>query len=122
MRTMVIKGFSRKDMWDCRSKKRLKDPIPVGFVMEVEGQIPESYVKYIPNRIFDRRKYPELYLMFGKDHLPTENEMECHIRKNYRNWCKSSTENIQNNRKLILTTALTSAIITALGMMLLGVI
>ena len=122
MRTMVIKGFSRKDMWDCRSKKRLKDPVPVGFVMEVEGQIPESYVKYIPNRIFDRRKYPELYLMFGKDHLPTENELDCHIRKNYHHWKHLLPKEQENNLKLILTTATLSAIITALGMMLLGVI
>ena len=77
----VIKAKSRCDRWDWNTNQNIDDSTPVGFIMKVEGRIPEGYIEYIPNRIFDRRKYPELYNLFGKDHLPNELEMKLFTEK-----------------------------------------
>lgn len=75
----VIKAKKRDDIF--------KNGIPVpddeilGTTKEVIGAIPEGYIKYYPGRIFDKRKYPDLYALFGKDHLPTEHEIEMYERK-----------------------------------------
>ena len=77
----VIKAKIRTDMWDYRNNQPIEDTVPVGFVMDIEGRIPEGYIIYEPNRIFDRRKYPELYSLFGKDHLPNELELKLFTEK-----------------------------------------
>jgi len=82
----VIKATKRNDMWDYVTNKPLPDTTPIGYVMEVEGMIPESWIKYSPNRVFDRRKYPELYALFGKDHLPNELELKCFVQKHFDEW------------------------------------
>jgi len=71
----VIKAKKRYDMYDSFGNQ-LEDKEIIGTSIYVEGQVPESYIKYYPNRIFDRRKYPELYALFGKDHLPSEFELQ----------------------------------------------
>ena len=88
---IVIKATKRYDMWDYKNKKPIEDTIPIGFVMEIDGQIPESFIKYVPGKIFDRRKYPELYEMFGKDHLPTQNELYCYVNKHKEEWYSEKT-------------------------------
>lgn len=82
----VIKAKIREDMWDFNTNKPIKDDIPIGYVMDTDGLIPEGFIKYIPNKIFDKRKYPELFLLFGKEHLPTELEMKCYVQKHFHEW------------------------------------
>lgn len=84
--TTIIKATKRKDMWNYVTNEPLPDTTPIGFVMETEGLIPESWIKYVPNKVFDRRKYPELYLLFGKDHLPNELELKCFVQKHFDEW------------------------------------
>ena len=86
MKITVIKGYKRTDMWDFANNKPLEDTIPVGYVMDVDGRIPESFIKYEPNKIFDRRKCPELYALFGKDHLPNDIELKCFVQKHWEEW------------------------------------
>ena len=76
----VIKAYKRTDRFDNKGNL-IPDNEIVGTSMTVIGRIPESYIKYIPNRIFDRRKYPELYAVFQKDHLPSELELELYEEK-----------------------------------------
>ena len=85
-RITVIKARKRTDMWDYFSNKPIEDKDPIGLVIEVEGAVPESFIKYEPNRIFDKRKYPELYTLFGKEHLPNELELKCFIEKHKNIW------------------------------------
>ena len=82
----VIKATKRKDLWDYRTNKPIQDTEPIGFVLDTFGAVPESYIKWVPNKIFDRRKYPELYAVFGKDHLPNELELKCFVKKHYHEW------------------------------------
>ena len=80
----VIKAKTRTDMWNYKTNQPVEDTIPVGYIMDVDGRIPEGFIEYKPNRIFDRRKYPELFTLFGKDHLPSENEIKLFIVKFYK--------------------------------------
>lgn len=75
----VIKARKRDDVF--KNGIPVEDTEIIGTTKEVFGAVPESYIKYYPGRIFDRRKYPELYKIFGKDHLPTELEIECYEKK-----------------------------------------
>lgn len=75
----VIKACKLNDRYI--GNKIIQDFEPIGLVIDVIGRIPESYIKYEPNRIFDRRKYPELYNLFGKDHLPSEIEIKIFQQK-----------------------------------------
>lgn len=84
----VIKAKIREDMWDYNTNQPIKDTIPIGFVMDTDGMIPEGFIKYVPNKIFDKRKYPELCALFGKDHLPNELEMKCYVQKHFHEWHK----------------------------------
>lgn len=64
-----------------KSTKPITEEI-VGTVKETFGYIPDdSWIEYVPGRIFDRRKYSELYLTFYKDRLPTENEVHIYMLK-----------------------------------------
>ena len=64
-----------------KSTKPFDDDI-VGTVKETYGHIPDdSWIEYVPGRIFDRRKYGELYLTFYKDRLPSENEVRMYMIK-----------------------------------------
>lgn len=64
-----------------KSTKPITEEI-VGTVKETFGTIPDdSWIEYVPGRIFDRRKYSELYLTFYKDRLPTENEVHMYMLK-----------------------------------------
>lgn len=93
-RITVIKAYKRKDLWDYNTNKPLEDDLPVGYVMDTDGAVPESFIKWSPNKIFDRRKYPELYTIFGKDHLPNDLEMKCYVQKHYEEWhSKKDDEN-----------------------------
>ena len=74
-------------MQDYRNNQPIEDTVPVGYVMDVNGRIPEGFILYDPNRIFDRRKYPELYALFQKDHLPSEIELKCFMEK-HSDWYK----------------------------------
>ena len=89
----VIKAKIRTDMWNYKTNEPIEDTTPVGFIMEVEGRIPEGYIIYEPNRIFDRRKYPELYALFGKDHLPSENEIKLFTEK-HSDWYKPKNQSL----------------------------
>ncbi len=75
----VIKAYKLRDRYI--GNKAIQDEEPIGLVIDVEGRIPESYIKYIPNRIFDKRKYIDLYALFGKDHLPNETEIKLYQQK-----------------------------------------
>ena len=77
----VIKAKTRHDMWDYCKNKPIEDTIPVGYIMKVDGRIPEGFIEYLPNKIFDKRKYSELYCLFGKDHLPNELEIKLFTEK-----------------------------------------
>ena len=88
----VIKAKIREDMWDYNTNKPIKDTIPVGYVMDTDGLIPEGFIKYVPNKIFDKRKYPDLYALFGKDHLPNELELKCYVQKHFHEWHKEEKE------------------------------
>lgn len=57
------------------------DNNPIGLLLDINGSIPLGYIEYKPNKIFDRRKYIELYKLFGKDHLPSENEIKLYQQK-----------------------------------------
>lgn len=83
----VIKAKTRTDMWNYKTNQPVEDTIPVGYIMDVDGRIPEGFIEYKPNRIFDRRKYPELFALFGKDHLPSENELKLFTEK-HSDWYK----------------------------------
>lgn len=89
----VIKAKTRTDMWDYHLNKSIQDTIPVGYIMNVDGRIPEGFIIYEPNRIFDRKKYPELYNLFGKDHLPNELEIKLFTEK-HSDWYKTKKESI----------------------------
>lgn len=78
----VIKVKHNYYIWDSKIGKYINDNAKIGMIREVYGNVPDGYITYIPNRIFDRRKYPELYNVFGKDHMPTENEVELYSKKN----------------------------------------
>lgn len=122
--TTVIKGFKRTDMWDYAHNKPIEDTTPVGFVMEVDGRIPESYIKYEPNKIFDRRKYPDLYNLFGKDHLPSELELKIFVQKHYEEW--HPEEFPKENKtikslKILLTILSLSVILSLIGLIMIGV-
>jgi hypothetical protein len=82
----AIKARKRSDRWDYHNNKPIIDNEPIGLVIDVEGSIPDSFIKWVPNKIFDRRKYPELYALFGKDHLPSENEMIYFRAKHQVDW------------------------------------
>lgn len=84
----VIKAKIREDMWDYNTNRPIKDTIPVGYVMDTDGLVPEGFIKYVPNKIFDKRKYPDLYALFGKDHLPNELELKCYVQKHFHEWHK----------------------------------
>ena len=45
----VIKAKIRTDMWNYKTNEPIEDTTPVGFIMEVEGRIPEGYIIYEPN-------------------------------------------------------------------------
>lgn len=85
-RITVIKATKRQDMWDYTNNKPIVDNVPIGFVMDVQGSVPESFIKWVPNKIFDKRKYPELYAIFGKDHLPNDLELKCYVQKHWDEW------------------------------------
>lgn len=85
-RITIIKATKRQDLWDFNNNKPLKDDEPIGLVMDTFGAVPESYIKWVPNKIFDKRKYPELYALFGKDHLPNDLELKCYVQKHYHEW------------------------------------
>lgn len=85
-RITVIKATKRKDLWDFNKNKPIEDTTPIGFTMDIDGAVPESFIKWTPNKIFDKRKYPELYALFGKDHLPNDTELKCFVQKNWENW------------------------------------
>ena len=85
-RIIVIKATKRQDMWDYTNNKPIEDNVPIGFVMDVQGSVPESFIKWVPNKIFDKRKYPELYAIFGKDHLPNDLELKCYVQKHWDEW------------------------------------
>ena len=55
-RITVIKATKRKDLWDFNKNIPIKDTTPIGFTMTVDGAVPESYIKWVPNKIFDKRK------------------------------------------------------------------
>jgi len=75
----VIKARKRDDIF--KNGIPVVDEEIIGTTKEVIGAIPEGYIKYYPGRIFDKRKYPDLYALFGKDHLPTEHEVEMYEQK-----------------------------------------
>lgn len=75
----VIKARKRTDIF--KNGKPIEDTEIIGTTKEVIGAVPESYIKYMPNKIFDKRKYPDLYALFGKDHLPNELEIELYEKK-----------------------------------------
>ena len=75
----VIKARKRTDIF--KNGVPVLDEEILGTTKEVIGAIPEGYIKYYPGRIFDKRKYPDLYALFGKDHLPTEHEIELYEAK-----------------------------------------
>lgn len=81
----VIKVKHNYYIWDGKIGKYISDNAKIGMIREVYGNVPDGYITYIPNRIFDRRKYPELYSVFGKDHMPTETEMNYYMLKNENN-------------------------------------
>ena len=85
-RVTVIKAIKRKDLWDFNKNIPIEDTTPIGFTMTVVGAVPESYIKWVPNKIFDKRKYPELYALFGKDHLPNDIELKCFVQKHWEEW------------------------------------
>lgn len=85
-RITVIKATKRKDLWDFNKNIPIEDTTPIGFTMTVDGAVPESYIKWVPNKIFDKRKYPELYAIFGKDHLPNDLELKCYVQKHWDEW------------------------------------
>lgn len=78
---LVIKACKRKDMRDPITGELIEDKEPIGYIMDVDGQVPESYIKYVPNKIFDRKKYPELYHLFGKYRMPTQSEIDLFTKK-----------------------------------------
>lgn len=85
-RITVIKATKRNDLWDFNNNKPMEDKEPIGYVMDTFGAVPESYIKWVPNKIFDKRKYPELFAIFGKDHLPNDLELKCYVQKHYHEW------------------------------------
>lgn len=89
----VIKAKTRTDMWNYKTNQPVEDTIPVGYIMDVDGRIPEGFIEYKPNRIFDRRKYPELFALFGKDHLPSENEIKLFTEK-HSDWYKPKKQSL----------------------------
>lgn len=91
-RITVIKACKRNDMWDYNKNVPIEDKDPIGHVMDVYGAVPESYIKWVPNKIFDKRKYPELYKLFGKDHLPSELELRCYVQKHWDEWYPKENE------------------------------
>ena len=93
MGIIVIKGKKRDDMFDYSTGKSIPDNLPIGFVMEVEGQVPESFIKYVPNKIFDRKKYPDLFLLFGKYRLPNETELNAFVQK-HSEWYKPQKKSL----------------------------
>ena len=89
----VIKAKTRTDMWNYKTNQPVEDTTPVGYIMDVDGRIPEGFIEYKPNRIFDRRKYPELYALFGKDHLPSEFELKLFTEK-HSEWYKPKKQSL----------------------------
>lgn len=75
----VIKARKRNDIF--KNGVPVKDDEIIGTTKEVIGAVPESWIKYVPNKIFDKRKYPDLYALFGKDHLPNELELKMYEKK-----------------------------------------
>lgn len=75
----VIKARKRDDIF--KNGIPVPDDEYIGMTKEVFGAVPEGYIKYYPGRIFDKRKYPDLYKLFGKDHLPSELEIEMYEKK-----------------------------------------
>ena len=75
----VIKARKRNDIF--KNGIPVKDDEIIGTTKEVIGAVPESWIKYVPNKIFDKRKYPDLFALFGKDHLPNELELEMYEKK-----------------------------------------
>ena len=123
-RITVIKAAKRKDLWDFNKNIPIEDTTPIGFTMTVVGAVPESYIKWVPNKIFDKRKYPELYALFGKDHLPNETELRCFVQKHYNEWHSENFEKkkFQNNLTILLTTIAITFIMTLLSIVMLGVL
>ena len=80
MKVIKVKNYNYK-IWDGKLGKYVVDTTRVGMVKDVFGYIPNGYIEYVPNRIFDRKKYPELYNLFGKYYMPTENEVELYTNK-----------------------------------------
>lgn len=95
MKIVVIKGRKRDDMVDYATGEIIRDNLPIGYVMEVEGQVPESFIKYVPNKIFDRKKYPELYHLFGKYRLPSQRELDLFIKK-HSEWYPKKRKSLFN--------------------------
>jgi hypothetical protein len=112
-RITVIKATKRKDLWDFNKNIPIKDTTPIGFTMTVDGAVPESYIKWVPNKIFDKRKYPELYALFGKDHLPNDIELKCFVQKHWEEW--NTTKKKFNPLKIIFLTILSFIGICCLG-------
>ena len=90
---LVIKATKRLDRKDPLTGEVIKDEEPIGYVIDVDGQVPESYVKYVPNKIFDRKKYPELYHLFGKYRMPTQSELDMFTKK-HNDWYEPKKKSI----------------------------
>lgn len=104
-RITVIKAAKRKDLWNFDTNEPIEDTVPIGFTMTVDGAVPESFIKWTPNKIFDKRKYPELYALFGKDHLPNDTELKCFVQKHWEEW------HGENNSKKSLTLSIFKVIL-----------
>ena len=39
----VIKAKTRTDMWNYKTNQPVEDTIPVGYIMDVDGRIPEGF-------------------------------------------------------------------------------
>jgi hypothetical protein len=101
----VIKACKIKDRWDYHNNKPIEDNLPIGYITEVEGSIPESFIKWSPNKIFDRRRYPDLYNLFGKDHLPNDIELKLFREKHQDEW-KMSKKDLTNSWFYIILTVI----------------
>lgn len=117
-RITVIKAAKRNDLWDFNNNKPIEDKEPIGYVYDTFGAVPEGYIKWIPNKIFDKRKYPDLYALFGKDHLPNDLEMKCFVQKHYHEWHNNSPKE-EKSLNFYLTIIFIIFIMT-LGLIILG--
>lgn len=94
MNYVIIKAYKPRERWDFKNNKPKDDLEPIGMVKIDEESIPEGWIAWTPNKIFDRRKYPELYNLFGKDHMLSEKEMELYIQKNWNLWYLSQENSL----------------------------